>query len=147
MSDKQVVESLLKCLANTYGLYLLTQNYHWNVVGPNFYALHKLFEEQYRDLFAAMDELAERVRALGEKVPNHQDLMSKYNKVKSADIYLTPEDMVDHLAGENVSLVSMLKEASNIFADHDDKASEDLVIGRMFTHDKAAWMLRVYLKG
>lgn len=69
MNSNQVIETLKTALADNYALYLKTQNYHWNVIGPNFRALHLLFEEQYTDLFTANDDIAERIRTLGAKVP------------------------------------------------------------------------------
>ncbi|HJT06289.1 MAG TPA: DNA starvation/stationary phase protection protein, partial [Stellaceae bacterium] len=66
---QQIAACLSKLLADTYTLYLKTQGFHWNVVGPRFHDLHKLFEEQYNELAAANDEIAERIRALGAKAP------------------------------------------------------------------------------
>ena len=66
---KKVTDSLKIVLADSYILYLKTQNYHWNVTGPNFHSLHSMFEEQYNDLFSAVDLIAERIRALGVKAP------------------------------------------------------------------------------
>ena len=77
MANKPVIEGLKNVLADNYALYLKTQNYHWNVEGPNFKGLHSLFEEQYTDLAEAIDTVAELIRGLGEKAPAHLILISK----------------------------------------------------------------------
>ena len=82
--NKDVTEGLTKVLADTFVLYLKTHSFHWNVEGPNFHSLHELFEEQYTELWEATDELAERIRALGEYAPNGWADMNKHASLKEA---------------------------------------------------------------
>lgn len=104
MKNHQTVVSLEKVLANSYALYLKTQNYHWNVVGANFKSLHELFNEQYNDLAAAIDEIAERIRALGVKVDGTFENFSKLSKIKSGDKNAKNEMMIRDLISGNETI-------------------------------------------
>jgi len=142
MAKKPVVDALKSLLADYYALYLKTQNYHWNVEGQNFRALHLLFEEQYTDLATAIDTIAELIRGLGEKAPASFDFYSKSATIKSGNENAKAEQMVKELA-EDQSLIQ--KTLQNAF-DAAQKSGDEVVIGfaieRMTVHRKAAWMLR-----
>jgi len=142
MSENQVATSLKTVLANNYALYLKTQNYHWNVTGPNFKPLHLLFEEQYNDLFTANDEIAERVRTLGEKVPATFGVFSDSASIKDGDENADAAYMVKELADDQSVMVASLKDALKAAQDADDEVTIGLVTDRMGIHEKAAWMLR-----
>jgi len=149
MSDKnhQVVKNLSVLLADTYLLMLKTQNYHWNVTGPHFGALHTLFQGQYEELFAAADELAERLRALGEKAPGSLADFSRLSKVKEETGHPAANDMIQNLADDHETLAAdadaVLKAATEV----GDDATGDLAIERIQAHQKAAWMLKAHLSG
>ena len=88
MTDKQretVAKGLSKLLADSYSLYLKTHNYHWNVTGPQFNSLHTMFETQYTELAAAVDEIAERIRALGHLAPGSYTEFAKLASIKDGD--------------------------------------------------------------
>lgn len=141
MTNKNVTNSLKTALADSYVLYLKTQNYHWNVTGPHFKSLHLMFEEQYNDLFLAVDLLAERIRALGEKAPGSFTIYSKLTNIKEAKEYINSNGMVKELAeDQNIivqSLTSVLKEAQKI----SDEVTVGIVTDRIEIHQKNSWML------
>ncbi|QLH43712.1 MAG: DNA starvation/stationary phase protection protein [Coxiellaceae bacterium] len=139
---QEVAKQLAKLLANTYALYLKTQNFHWNVTGEHFYSLHKLFEEQYTALAEAIDEIAERIRALGHPAPASFTEFLKLMTIKEAAGKLTAKAMIEQLVADNETLS---REARGVFPAAEaanDEATADLVTIRMAEHEKAAWMLR-----
>jgi len=142
MQNNQRVIHLKKIVANSFALSLKLQNYHWNVVGPNFKPLHELFSEQYEEVSSAVDDLAERVRALGSKVEASFDSFSKLAQAKDGDHNLDSSKMVQDLLNDHKSLVTMLNEGIKISQDEGDEATADMFIVRIQEHDKAAWMLR-----
>lgn len=142
MSNKPVIESLKKVLADSYALALKTQNYHWNVEGENFNGLHKLFEAQYNEIDAAIDVIAERIRALGEKSPGTFAAFTKLKSIPDADSDLDGYAMVKDLYKSNQMMVDTLKAAFEKSDKAGDEGTSDLYVGRMRAHEKAAWMLR-----
>lgn len=142
MKNHKTLQALEEVLASTYTLLLKTQNYHWNVEGPNFKALHELFEVQYNDLFAAADELAERIRALGSKVDGTPEAFSKLSKIKKGDKNLNAAAMIDDLVSSNETLVKSLEAGVKTAQDEEDEGTADMFIGRLKAHEKAIWMLR-----
>lgn len=142
MSKSQVAASLQIVLANNYALYLKTQNYHWNVTGPHFKSLHVLFEEQYNDLFAANDEIAERIRTLGEKVPASFSVFNDAASIADGNENADATSMVTDLADDQGHMVQFLNDALKVAQDADDEVTIGLVTERMAVHEKAGWMLR-----
>ena len=145
MSNKPVTDGLKKVLAETYGLMLKTQNYHWNVEGPNFSSLHLLFEGQYGDLFAAVDALAERVRALGEKAPGSYSEFKKLSSTPEANSSFDANQMLADLAESNLRLSNQLAKTIAVADKAGDDSTVDLLTQRVGVHDKAAWMLKASL--
>lgn len=140
---KAVAEALNGVLADTYVLYQKTHAYHWNVTGPHFVSLHAMFEEQYREMWAALDEIAERVRALGEFAPSSGKAFTELSSIESADSSSpSAEQMVKNLLDGHEALIRRARKALDIADDVDDAASEDLLTQRIQTHEKTAWMLR-----
>lgn len=142
MINKPITESLNIVLADSYALYLKTHNYHWNVVGPNFRSLHMMFEQQYTDLAVAVDDIAERIRSLGEKALGTFSEFSELTSIKEGNKSADANDMVKDLAQSQDQIVGSLKKALNIARKADDEVTADLLIGRMAIHEKAAWMLK-----
>ena len=142
MTNNKIVEALELSLASSYALMLKTQNYHWNVVGPSFKALHELFQVQYEDLFIAIDDLAERIRILGPKVDGSFENFSKLNAGKKANPNLDAKAMVEDLIADNEAVVKTLKEGVKIAQGVEDEATVDMFISRTQIHEKAIWMLR-----
>jgi starvation-inducible DNA-binding protein len=145
--SKTMAETLARVLANTYTLYLKTHNYHWNVTGPQFASLHTLFETQYTELAAAVDTIAERIRALGHVAPGSYAAFGKLSEIKEAP-ESPPEamQMVRELAADNEALVKLAEKANEVADENDDVASGDMMIERMQVHAKSAWMLRAHLE-
>lgn len=143
MSNKPVTQALKNVLADSYTLYLKTQNFHWNVTGPNFRGLHLLFEEQYKDLQEAIDVIAERIRALGEYAPGSFKAFAKLSTIKEAGDD-TPESsaLVKELAKDQENIVTTLKKALTAAEKAGDESTADLLINRITQHEKNQWMLR-----
>ncbi|MEM6339133.1 MAG: DNA starvation/stationary phase protection protein [Pseudomonadota bacterium] len=141
MSSKEVVKHLNIVLAETYALYLKTQNCHWNVTGPNFHSLHGMFEEQYKELAEAIDEIAERIRALGEKVEASFAYFDKAKSISDAKSANSSESMLKDLLQSQEIVIGKLVELSDVAAAQGDKASEDMAVQRLHAHEKQRWML------
>jgi starvation-inducible DNA-binding protein len=147
MSNKPVVENLLRVLANTHALALKTQNYHWNVTGVQFAALHTLFEGQYDALAEATDEIAERVRALGEKVPASYKVFSEHQLITDGNHEADVTFMLEDLAASHKRVAKLLKEGIETAERSDDASTADLLTTRLTEHDKMAWMLEASRAG
>ncbi|OFX01119.1 MAG: DNA starvation/stationary phase protection protein [Alphaproteobacteria bacterium RIFCSPHIGHO2_12_FULL_63_12] len=138
-----VAGALNGVLADTYVLYQKTHAYHWNVTGPQFPVLHAMFEEQYREMWAALDEIAERVRALGAFAPASGRAFADLATIDSADETPPPATaMIRNLLDGHETLIRRAREALETAAQANDAASEDLLTVRLQTHEKTAWMLR-----
>lgn len=141
-----VAAHLHKVVCSSYVLFAKTQGYHWNVVGPQFYSLHKMFEEQYNDLFGAIDLLAERVRALGHKAPFSLNEMLKTGSIQEKATIPAADDMVRDLIAGHETLVKELKEGIEHAESANDDATADLLTGRLEVHGKTLWMLRATIQ-
>lgn len=141
--SKELVEKLKVVLADSYTLFIKTQNYHWNVTGPNFQSLHALFEEQYNDLFAANDDLAERIRTLGEVAPGSYKAFGELTNItESVGTPPKSDDMVKDLASDQEKIVNSLNAALKEAQKINDEATTDMIVGRISVHQKNSWMLR-----
>lgn len=146
MANKQtLIKSLEIVLADTYALYLKTQNYHWNVTGMAFKSLHELFESQYTELLEPIDEIAERIRTLGARAPGSFEEFSTLKTIREATPQTTAEQMLKHLHDDQAAIVKVLNKALEQAHKHNDEASIDLLIGRIATHEKNQWMLAATL--
>ncbi len=136
----KLTDHLTALLADTYALAVKTHAAHWNVTGPQFFALHAAFAAQYEALFEAADELAERLRALGERAPRGIASLAKG---------ATLDELKDHdgvalakvLAKDHRTLSKALSKVVKVAQESADEATADLLIGRIEEHDKTAWML------
>jgi starvation-inducible DNA-binding protein len=137
-----IAEGLSRVLADNYTLYLKTHNYHWNVTGPSFPQLHIMFEDQYRELWAATDTIAERMRALGAKAPGTYAQLSRLTSIHEDNDLPNANQMVANLVRGNEQLTKVAREVFNIADRAGDEATGDLMIERMTAAEKAAWMLR-----
>jgi len=140
-------ELVLSALADSYVLMIKTQAVHWNITGPMFKSVHDLTEEQYDDLFEAIDDLAERIRALGLKAP--------MNYISMQDISVlepftgnTPSasELVETLARDNDTISRRLMAGIKAASEEGDPATEDIFTERLRAHQKAAWMLRAMVE-
>lgn len=140
--SNSLVAKLKVVLADNYTLYLKTQNFHWNVTGANFSSLHALFQGQYTDLFAANDDIAERIRALGEFAPGSFEQFLKLTTIKEAkSTPASANEMLKELAKDQKTILASINAALEEAKAGNDEATTDLLIGRIAVHEKNAWML------
>lgn len=137
-----MVDGLTHLLADTYVLYVKTQNFHWNVTGPLFYSFHKMFEEQYSELAEATDTIAERIRALMAPTPASMGEFLKLTSLEEADSDLAPEEMIDELLNDHELMAKNITVLFGVAQDAGDEVTLDMLIQRKEEHDKIAWMLR-----
>lgn len=145
-SRQRIAEGLAKLLADSYTLYLKTHNYHWNVTGPMFNALHNMFEEQYTELATAVDEIAERIRALGMPAPGSYAEFARLASVDEAKGGENAEEMIRQLVIGQETVVRTAREAFPAADEAHDEPTVDLLTQRMQIHEKNAWMLRSTLE-
>lgn len=138
----QVAERLSAFLSTTYVLYLQTLIHHWNVTGPNFVGLHKLFEEQYVDLEKAGDEIAERLRAIGFAAPPTVKELLDVSSFHAKTGRLSWEERVQELCAAHEQCSREAREVLEAAEEVKDYVTVDLMTERMAWHEKAAWMLR-----
>ncbi len=142
---QKVADGLARLLADTYTLYLKTHGFHWNVTGPMFQTLHALFETQYSELALAVDEVAERIRALGVFAPGSYGQLAELATVKEERGVPAAEEMIRQLVQDNEAVVRTAREVLPLAQEAVDEASSDLLVQRIRVHEKAAWMLRALL--
>lgn len=145
-SSQKLTDSLNQVLADSYALMSLTHLAHWNVEGPNFFSLHTAFQTQYEELFTAVDEIAERVRALGAYAIGGLGKFAQVAEMKEFAAPLSQEDFVKQLITANQKLIDDAVKARDLAGDLADSESEDLMIGRITLHQKTVWMLKSFLK-
>lgn len=143
---KAIATGLSRLLADSYTLYVKTHNFHWNVTGPMFQTLHKMFEEQYGELAEAVDLVAERIRALGFPAPGSFSEFTKLASVKEAQGQLSANQMVQQLVEGHETIVRTCREAFPAVERASDEPTADLLTVRMQAHEKTAWMLRSLLE-
>lgn len=146
---KLVAQHLSAFLADAYTLYLKTHNFHWNVTGPMFNALHVMFETQYTEQWNALDEIAERIRALGYNAPgSYAEFIALSSIKEEPGLEKAPDwrEMVRQLVLGNEAVCRTARKALDVADDADDDPTEDLLTQRLQTHEKNAWMLRSLLQ-
>lgn len=140
--NKAVVDALMHVLADSYALYLKTHNYHWNVTGPNFKSLHELFEEQYQDVFEAVDEIAERIRTLGAKVPATLKKIASLAHIGDGNENASASVMVKELYKDQLQIIACIHTALAKAHKTDDEGTIAILSERIAKHEKNAWMLK-----
>ncbi len=138
-------KALSKLLADTYTLYLKTHGYHWNVEGPHFQSLHLQFMDQYTEMWTAVDEIAERIRALGHKAPASYSAFTKLASVSEETGSPDWQTMVKTLAKGHELVARTAREALRVAEAVGDDATADVVTPRITLHEKTAWMLRAII--
>ncbi len=139
---KTVAEGLSKLLADSYAVYLKTHGYHWNVRGPNFSQLHTLFMAQYTEMWTAIDEIAERIRALGELAPQGYGAFGNLSAIKDGDPAKNAEAMLKDLIESHEVLIATLYANLPAAQEAGDEVSASLISDRLTAHEKHVWMLR-----
>ena len=144
-SREQITEGLARLLADSYTLYLKTHNYHWNVTGPLFNTLHQMFETQYLELATAVDEVAERIRALGHRAPGSYREFAALTSIAEEAGAPSATEMIRQLLIGQETVVKTARDAIRIAEEAHDGPTADLLTQRMNLHEKNAWMLRSML--
>lgn len=139
---EQNAQALSQVLADTYVLYLKTQNFHWNVTDARFHSMHEMFEEQYKELAEAIDEVAERIRMLKVKSPGSMRQFLKMTTLEEANEGVSGNDMLRVLCHDRETLAKHIRPKIEEAVKSGDEGTGDLLIQQLRMHEKAAWMLR-----
>jgi starvation-inducible DNA-binding protein len=145
-SSTALTESLNLVLADSYALMSLTHLAHWNVEGPGFFALHTAFQTQYEELFVAIDEIAERIRAIGAYAIGGLGTHAAVAGIREFTCPLAQEKYVEALMAANQKLVQDATKARDLAGEHNDPETQDLMTERITLHQKTIWMLKSFLK-
>jgi starvation-inducible DNA-binding protein len=146
-SREEIAGGLSRVLADTYTLYLKSHNFHWNVTGPMFQTLHLMFEQHYSELALAVDELAERIRALGFPAPGTYRQFAELASIKEDAGVPAATDMIRLLVAGHETVARTAREVFKVAEAANDQPTLDLLTQRMQVHEKTAWMLRSLLEG
>jgi len=142
-----VVDALRQVVADSYAVMAQTHICHWNVRGPSFFSLHPAFELQYTELFGAIDEIAERIRALGALAPGGLGSLASMSTVSEIEEAASAGEMATHVSEANATLIHSLMKARDLAGESGDDQTQDLMIGRIQVHQKTKWMLDSFLAG
>jgi starvation-inducible DNA-binding protein len=140
-----VATGLTRLLADSYGVYLKTHGYHWNVRGPYFASLHALFMAQYTEMWTAIDEVAERIRQLGELAPQGYGAFAKLSGIQDGDPARSAEQMLEELVRDHETLIATARDTLPLAQEAGDEVTVGLIANRLAAHEKHAWMLRTSL--
>jgi starvation-inducible DNA-binding protein len=146
---KKIAEGLSRFLSDSFTLYLKTHNFHWNVTGPMFNSLHVMFETQYNEQWIALDETAERIRALGFNAPASYGEFIRLSSIpEEPGLTETPDwrEMVRQLVVGNEAVARTARKVLKTADDGGDDPTVDLMTQRLQVHEKNAWMLRSLLQ-
>ena len=142
---QSVADALSNVLADTFVLYLKTHNFHWNVSGPMFHSLHQMFEEQYNELWLAVDAIAERIRSLGFIAPGSYGEFARLTYLQESPVATNAVEMIAELLRDHETTARTARSALAVARAAVDAPTEDLLTQRLAAHEKAAWMLRSLL--
>ncbi|MBV7535778.1 DNA starvation/stationary phase protection protein [Duganella sp. sic0402] len=145
-SRAKIAAGLSGLLADSYTLYLMTHNFHWNVKGPMFNSLHQMFMTQYSEQWTALDQIAERIRALGYPAPGTYAQFAKLATIKEVEGVPQALDMVRHLVAAQEATARTARKLLPVVDEADDQPTADLLTQRLDVHEKTAWMLRSLLE-
>ena len=143
---EKIVKGLSVLLADSYTLYLMTHNFHWNVKGPQFNSLHLMFMTQYTEQWNALDMIAERIRALGYPAPGTYKQFVKLATIKEAEGVPNATEMVRHLVAAQEATARTARKLFPVVDAANDQPTADLLTQRLEVHEKTAWMLRSLLE-
>ena len=142
----EIANGLSALLADSYTLYLMTHNFHWNVTGPDFNSLHLMFMTQYTEQWNALDLIAERIRALGHPAPGSYKRYVELSSIKEEEGVPSAHDMIRQLVAGQEAVARTARAAFKVADAADDQPTADLLTQRMEVHEKNAWMLRSLLE-
>ena len=143
---RRIAEGLSRLLADTFTLYLTTHNFHWNVKGPMFQTLHLMFEQQYNELWLALDAIAERIRALGFPAPGTYAEYAKLSSIRETAGVPEAKAMISNLVSGHEAVARTARKLFPVVEKASDEPTADLLTQRLQVHEKTAWMLRSLLE-
>ena len=143
---KKIAQGLSALLADSYTLYLMTHNFHWNVTGPDFNSLHLMFMGQYTEQWNALDIIAERIRALGHPAPGTYKEFVKLASIKEVEGVPNSNDMIRHLVSAQEATARTARKLFPLVNAANDQPTADVLTQRLDVHEKTAWMLRSLLE-
>ena len=143
---KKIVKGLSALLADSYTLYLMTHNFHWNVKGPQFNSLHLMFMGQYTEQWNALDIIAERIRALGFPAPGTYKEFVKLATIQEVEGVPKSDDMIRHLVAAQEATARTARKLFPVVEAANDQPTADVLTQRIDIHEKTAWMLRSLLE-
>src|SRR3989338_2219473 len=143
---EKIAKGLSALLADSYTLYMMTHNFHWNVTGPMFNTLHLMFMDQYTEQWNALDMIAERIRALGHPAPGTYKEFVKLASIKEVDGVPKATAMISHLVAAQEATARTARKLFPVVEKANDQPTADLLTQRLEVHEKTAWMLRSLLE-
>ena len=143
---KKIAEGLSALLADSYTLYLMTHNFHWNVTGPQFNSLHTMFMAQYTEQWNALDVIAERIRSVGFPAPGTYKEFVKLASIKEIEGVPKATDMIRHLVAAQEATARTARKLFPVVDEANDQPTADVLTQRIDVHEKTAWMLRSLLE-
>ncbi len=143
---EKIAKGLSALLADSYTLYLMTHNFHWNVTGPQFNSLHAMFMAQYTEQWTALDQIAERIRALGHPAPGTYKEFVKLASIKEIEGVPRANDMIRHLVAAQEATARTARQLFPVVDAAHDQPTADMLTQRLDVHEKTAWMLRSLLE-
>lgn len=142
---QEIVDALNALLANYHVHYQKLRNFHWNIVGPEFFELHGLFEQEYNQVKLQIDEIAERIRVFGKKPHSTLAKYLEVSEIEEPEGELSATDMAKSVLGDFEILLSFLVDAQDKAAEHGDLATSQLVISFIQRTEKMHWMLTAFV--
>ncbi len=146
VNRQKIADGLAALLADSYTLYLMTHNFHWNVKGPMFNTLHLMFMTQYTEQWAALDQIAERIRALDFPAPGTYKQFTRLASIKEIEGVPKATDMIRHLVAAQEATARTARKLFPVVEKANDQPTADLLTQRLDVHEKTAWMLRSLLE-
>lgn len=143
---EKIAKGLSALLADSYTLYLMTHNFHWNVTGPQFNSLHAMFMAQYTEQWTALDQIAERIRALGHPAPGTYKEFVKLASIQEIEGVPRANDMIRHLVAAQEATARTARQLFPVVDAAHDQPTADMLTQRLDVHEKTAWMLRSLLE-
>lgn len=144
-ANQTIANALANVLADSHVISMKAHNFHWNVEGPQFFALHDMFEAQYTDIAEAMDEIAERIRALGAVAPGTTAALSARARVTEVETVPTGDEMLRETLADYEIIGGTIAEAIAVAEEHGDDVTAGMLADRLAFHQKQAWMMRATL--
>lgn len=146
VNRQKIASGLSNLLADSYTLYLMTHNFHWNVTGPMFNTLHTMFMAQYTEQWAALDVIAERIRALGYPAPGTYQEFAKRASIAEVSGVPRASEMILHLVKAQEATARTARNLFPVVDKANDQPTADVLTQRIDVHEKTAWMLRSLLE-